>query len=810
MKKLIIIKYMKNLVVSANILFCIFSLEVQSQTNYFIKNMGQWENNILYLANGEGYKLIIAKNGIYLNHQIVKNMPVINKADIEKIHSNNSYLLSSADIKMSFLNSNIIHSINNKDITPKDSLDFTVNYINYGDEGRWVYDVPVFKSLNLNNIYEGINLNFYYDGKNIRYDFVLNKNVRPEIIELKYEGCENIAIENNEIKLTTKLGIIYNGKIKSFIDTKLNAVNTNLILENNTVRFNLDEINNSGLIIDPLLYATFYEGDLGKTNMYYGNAIRHNDEYFIYHSSFFDDFKFTDTLYHPDTIFIKEPGAISVFDKELKKVKRIYIGTPLISIDENYNLISEIRLAPEMKSKYNCFHYKDDSCITYITKVNLLTKKITNAIGYEEPSLPFKYETDNNGKLFIIGVGASKFLTTNNAYSQLCQHNFKNNLPDSLCNNGCVSIFNKNLDSVIFASFIPYTTLCFDICFDNEESFYITGQLSVKDMKSMLIDEIIDEQNDVNYTIGTFVIKFDKNFRKVKAVGIYNAKFYQIEYSKNGEIILGGNLFTSYYPVKYGCLNFKTNFNNNMEQVALMALDKDLKYQRSCIIDAGDGASNNLGHANADQPNNFGAMKLDETGNVYYTGSIAGGKEYPIVNETNFRTGVYFGDNDISLTKISSDFTKILYSTVYGGEMPEYSYYMDIQDSIITIIGETGSADLKMTPDALQPVKKNPPINNIYSNSLFFARFNTGTTDIEDEQTNNAFIYPNPTDNKINLNETLVQKYNSYQIYDIMGRMIRSDNLISWQINISDLSQGAYYLRLLNNSSIKVIGFIKK
>ena len=105
--------------------------------------MGQWDSNILYSANGEGYKLIIAKNGIYLNHQLVKNIPAINKADIDKIHSNDSYILSSADIKMSFLNSNIIYSINNKDITPKDSLDFTVNYINYGDEGKWVYDVPV-------------------------------------------------------------------------------------------------------------------------------------------------------------------------------------------------------------------------------------------------------------------------------------------------------------------------------------------------------------------------------------------------------------------------------------------------------------------------------------------------------------------------------------------------------------------------------------------------------------------------------------------------------------------------------------------
>ena len=195
-------------------------------------------------------------------------------------------------------------------------------------------------------------------------------------------------------------------------------MNTNLILENNTVKFNLEKINKSGLIIDPLLYATFYDGDLGKTIMYYGNALIHNDEYFISHSGIFDDFKFTDTLYHPDTIFIKNPGAITVFDKEIKKIKKIYRGTPLIFIDDNFNLISNIRLAPELKSKYKCFPSIGDSCISYITKVDLLTKKITNAIGYDQTAS--KTETDHKNRLFMIGVAGKKNKTTDNAYSKTC------------------------------------------------------------------------------------------------------------------------------------------------------------------------------------------------------------------------------------------------------------------------------------------------------------------------------------------------------------------------------------------------------
>jgi hypothetical protein len=802
---------MKNIIIIANIVFCILTLDIQCQNTFFIKNMGQWDSNILYLANGEGYKLLIAKNGIFINQQLIKNIQSVDKEDDYDKNSNKSYLLSSSDIKMNFLNSNIAGSINHSEIIELDSLDFTVNYLNYGDEGRFVYDVPVYKSISLKNIYDGINLKFYFEHDNIRYDFELSKNVNSELIELNYEGCDKIEIENNEIKLTTKLGVIYNGKIKSFQVSKEKLLNTKIFLKSNTIKFSIEELNNKGLTIDPLLYATFYDGILAKEIMYYYNAIRHNDEYYLFHNAFFDDFIFTDTLYHPDTIFIKDPGAVSVFDKEFKKIKRIYYGRGISSdltyIDKYNNLITYMGLSYNLKSKYKCYSYKD-SCISYITKFDLLSKKINKAIGYRNASYIFKFETNNNNQLFLIGEEAKdKFKTTDNAYSKTCISEYDSTYPDAKCRNGFVTVFDENLDSVLFASFIPNSMRCFDICFDEEDNFYITGQSLVSDFKGMLFDEFIDEpdksENPSNGT--TFVVKFDKYFNKIKAVGIYNAIFTQIEFSKQGEIILGGNLQSSNFPIKNGCLPLKSP---TTMQVALMALDKDLKYQRSCVIDAGDGVINSLGGTIADQPKDLGSMKLDEIGNVYFTGSING--NYPIVNETNYRTGVYFNDFDISLTKVNSDFTKILYSTAYGGIVPEYSYYLDIQDSIITIIGETGSQDLKTTPDALMPIKKHPVDHQFYFNSLFAARFSISTTDIEEEQTNNSFIYPNPSENNINLNETLVQKYNSYQIYDIMGRHIKSDNLTSWQIKISDLPQGTYYLRLQNNSSIKVIGFMKK
>ena len=185
--------------------------------------------------------------------------------------------------------------------------------------------------------------------------------------------------------------------------------------------------------------------------------------------------------------------------------------------------------------------------------------------------------------------------------------------------NGFVSVINENLDSVLFASYIPNTVQCFDICFDEEDNFYITGKSLLNDMKGLLFDEFIGDEDASK--IASYVVKFDKNFNKVKAVGIYDVIFTQIEYSKNGEIILGGNLLSNNFPINNGSLPLKSQ---TTMQVALMALDKDLKYQRSCVIDAGNGVINSLGGATSDQPVDCGSMKLDNSGNVIFTGSVAG------------------------------------------------------------------------------------------------------------------------------------------------------------------------------------------
>jgi len=56
-------------------LIIIFLMTVSaSSQQLFIKNVGQWESDIMYAGSGEGYNIVIARSGIYINHQQVNKV----------------------------------------------------------------------------------------------------------------------------------------------------------------------------------------------------------------------------------------------------------------------------------------------------------------------------------------------------------------------------------------------------------------------------------------------------------------------------------------------------------------------------------------------------------------------------------------------------------------------------------------------------------------------------------------------------------------------------------------------------------------
>ena len=70
-------------------------------------------------------------------------------------------------------------------------------------------------------------------------------------------------------------------------------------------------------------------------------------------------------------------------------------------------------------------------------------------------------------------------------------------------------------------------------------------------------------------------------------------------------------------------------------------------------------------------------------------------------------------------------------------------------------------------------------------------------------------IYPNPVNNVINLTTTIGLDNAAYSVYDLSGKLIKTDTLDSNSINVSKLSSGTYILRIISDGKHKSQKFIK-
>ncbi len=99
----------------------------------------------------------------------------------------------------------------------------------------------------------------------------------------------------------------------------------------------------------------------------------------------------------------------------------------------------------------------------------------------------------------------------------------------------------------------------------------------------------------------------------------------------------------------------------------------------------------------------------------------------------------------------------------------------------------------------------NTPGNYGEGEEAFFRT--TEVLSINDNNLQNVIIYPNPTTSILNIENA---ENSMIEIYDLLGRVVLSENNISLnkQLNVSNLSNGTYLIKISNNGQIKTDKFI--
>ena len=160
------------------------------------------------------------------------------------------------------------HIDKNNIIKEEESTQGYYNYI-YPHCPKGIYNVKGYGKITIKNIYKGIDWVIYTNPNNkehpLKYDFVVHPEANYKDIKIKYLNADNTSLldKDSKLKIQTIAGNIEEGNIYSYQNNKEQEISSKYILNDNdsSISFNINAYDNTQtLIIDPLVWATYYGG----------------------------------------------------------------------------------------------------------------------------------------------------------------------------------------------------------------------------------------------------------------------------------------------------------------------------------------------------------------------------------------------------------------------------------------------------------------------------------------------------------------------------------------------------------------------
>ncbi len=216
----------------------------------FEANQGQSDEQVRFLARGEGYSLFLTAT--------------------EAVLSLRAPAPSSTVVRMRLMDANAQPTL-----TGLDPLPGTSNYLIGNDPDRWRRDVPHYARVKYASVYPGIDLVYYGKQRQLEYDFIVGPNADPSRVALAFDGVDALSIdpEGNLIlqtahgALTQQKPVIYQdlGGRRHLVDGRYE------LRADDRVGFHVSSYDTTRpLVIDPVLsYSTYLGGNGNDT----GHAI---------------------------------------------------------------------------------------------------------------------------------------------------------------------------------------------------------------------------------------------------------------------------------------------------------------------------------------------------------------------------------------------------------------------------------------------------------------------------------------------------------------------------------------------------------
>lgn len=224
----------------------------------FIENKGQWDSQIQYQIEMRNARLFMENDRLTYALMNGEDLDLLHEAHHNSAIDINDFALRCHAFQVRFEGCNAVSPISSC------LHDTYRNYYIGKNPEHWASKVGLYAQIDYPNLYNGIDMRFYGDGGSIKYDFIVQPNADIAQIQLRYDGTDDLYVQNGSLYAVTTVNTIIENRpyAYQYINGQLREVSCNFVVQNNVLSFNLPEGYDptAELIIDPTLIFSTYSG----------------------------------------------------------------------------------------------------------------------------------------------------------------------------------------------------------------------------------------------------------------------------------------------------------------------------------------------------------------------------------------------------------------------------------------------------------------------------------------------------------------------------------------------------------------------